>query len=104
MSYDPLTDLVPKGVRFRGLARPQHDDYFYWNGRLLIYEFPQRDARYTIGVDSAGGVGADRSVVEVLKVGTDHYPTEQVAEFASDRHGPVELAEIAAAIGRMYSG
>ncbi len=103
-AYDPLTDLVPKGVRFYGLPRPQHDDYFYWNGRLIIYEFPDRQARYTIGVDCAGGVGADRSVVEVLKVGTVDYPTEHVAEFASDRHGPIDMAEIAAAIGRMYSG
>lgn len=102
--YDPLMASVPRGIRFHGLDRPQHDDYFYWNGRLLIYEFPNDKARYVLGVDPAQGLGADRSVVQVLRVGTVERPDIQVAEFASDRHGPVDLAEIAAAIGRMYGG
>lgn len=101
--FDPLTTLVPKGIQWKRLDRPQHDDYHYWNGRLLVYEWPKR-AKYVIGVDPAQGLGADRSVVQVLKVGTSEYADTQVAEFASDMHGPVDLAEIAAAIGRMYSG
>lgn len=103
-TYDPLVQLVPKGVRWKGLPPPERDDYFYWNGRLLVYEYPLRKAQYVLGVDPGQGVGSDRSVVQVLKVGTTEYPTTQVAEFASDRHSPVELAEIAAAIGRMYGG
>lgn len=102
--YDPLTELIPKGVRWKGLPPPAHDDYFYWNGRLLVYEYPQRNCRYVIGVDPGQGLGADRSVIQVIKVGTTLYATQQCAEFASDFHGPVDLAEIAAAVGRMYSG
>lgn len=102
--YDPLAELAPRGVKWHGLLPPERDDYFYWNGRLLVFEYPDPTCRYVVGLDPAKGMGADRGVVQVIKVGTTEYSTEQVAEFASDRHGPVELAEIAAAIGRMYCG
>jgi len=101
---DPLMHLVPQGIGWKRLPYPERDDHLYWNGRVIIFEPPQRDARYVIGVDPAQGLGADRSVVQVLKVGTVKYPDMQVAEFASDFHGPVALAEIAAALGRIYAG
>lgn len=97
---------VPSGVRLdvqRPPADPstQHD---FWNGKLLVWEAPDELGEYCIGVDPSQGRGADRAVIQVLRKGDLTRPDMQVAEFASDWHGPMELAEIAAAIGRLYGG
>lgn len=104
MLYDPLIDLAPKGVKWRGVNRPEKDDYTYWNGRLLIWEFPLTTCRYVLGVDPGQGVGGDNSVVQVIKAGTAEYPDQQVAEYACDFLSPVAFAEVVCAIGRMYHG
>lgn len=79
-------------------------DYEFWNGRLLIWEPPSPLATYTLGVDPGQGKGEDRSVIQVIRSGDLKRPDEQVAEFASNFHGPVELAGVVAAIGRLYGG
>lgn len=53
-----------------------------WNGRLRMWERPDDNEHYVIGVDAGKGVGRDRSVIEVLRKGTKYRPDEQVAEFA----------------------
>lgn len=100
-----LTDfdsLVPKGSRFQ-FAKPNYDEEKWWNGRLLIWEGPLRGYTYAMGVDCAEGVGKDRSVVSVIKIGNKGEPDTQVAEFASDWHGAAAMAPIVSAIGRFYS-
>jgi hypothetical protein len=95
-------DKVPKGWGFRGLPHPKEYDHGYWNGKLIVYEDPLPTASYVVGVDPSGGKGSDRSVVEVLRVGDLERPDEQVAEFASDHHGPHEISPVAALLGRLY--
>ena len=95
-------DKVPKGWGFRGCDDPAEFDHDYWNGKLVVYEDPQPTDQYVIGVDPSGGKGADRSVIQVLRVGDINRPDEQVAEFASDHHGPHDLAPVAALVGRLY--
>ncbi len=73
-----------------------------WNGRLLLFEPPRDGFRYAIGSDVAEGVGADRSVVEVIRLGTLFEPDEQVAEFASDWHTTGQLVRIIETIGWFY--
>lgn len=94
--------LVPKGVRFL-IRRDGLDEENWWNGRFLVWETPERGATYAIGVDCSEGVGADRSVASVIKLGTGKTPDTQVAEFASDWHGAAAMAPIVSAIGRFYS-
>lgn len=77
-------------------------DYDYWNGRLLIWESPEAGEQYAIGVDPAEGVGADRSVCQVLKVGNMVHPDVQVAEFACDFLDPVDFASCVKVIGDFY--
>lgn len=101
---DPLTAVIPNGLKLKGVPLPEYDDYWYWNGRLCIYEFPEPAARYVIGVDTGKGVGADRSVIEVIRVGDHERPTEQVAEYATDFLSPIDFAEVASAVGRLYGG
>lgn len=78
-------------------------DYDPWNGRLLIWEPPEAGEFYALGVDPAEGVGADRSVCEVIKIGNIHHPDVQVAEFACDFLDPVYFADVVNVIGRFYS-
>lgn len=75
-----------------------------WNGRLIVWEEPRSNASYVIGVDVAEGVGADRSVCEVLRLGDLERPDEQVAEWASDFHTVTRLAEVAETLGHFYRG
>lgn len=100
---EPILRLLPQGMGFFPLKDEEiKDDPLFWNGRLLIFEGPRNDAFYALGIDCAEGVGADRSVVEVIRIGTNKEPDEQVAEFCSNRHGPHDLAPIAASLGRFY--
>ncbi len=73
-------------------------------GTLQIWEHPRRrgSRRYVLGVDVSDGIGKDRSVVAVHRLGTLEEPEEQVALYASDRITPQALAFVVDAIGRLY--
>jgi hypothetical protein len=77
-------------------------DYDAWNGRLLIWETPEPREQYALGVDPAEGVGLDRSVCQVIKLGTLTHPDVQVAEFACDYLDPIDFASVVNTIGRFY--
>lgn len=104
MADDAL--ILPAGYGFRPFTP---EEIRLTNGFLLdaffIWEKPRRRgrAKYVIGADVSDGLGLDRSVAEVLRVGTIEEPTEQVAEFASDAVDPMHFAFILQAIGQYYS-
>lgn len=77
-------------------------DYDYWNGRLLVWEAPEPRETYCLGVDPATGVEADRSVCQVIKLGTLEHPCVQVAEYACDFLDPIDFASVVNTIGRWY--
>ena len=97
-----LRDLIKPGYGFKVLEDISAYDADWWNGRLVMWDTPELHASYTIGVDVAEGVGRDRSVIQVLRRGDLKRPDEQVAEFASDYHDPLDLNGIINAIGRFY--
>lgn len=96
-----LDALKAPGYGLRIVKKTQYDHDF-WNGRLLVWEPPERGHRYVLGIDVAEGVGRDRTIVEVLRVGDRKRPDEQVAEWASDYHSPYEVSPIINTIGRWY--
>lgn len=55
-----------------------------------------------MGIDVADGVGKDRSVIAVHRMGTIEEPEEQVALYVSDLISPQALAFIVDAVGRLY--
>ncbi|KKK58258.1 hypothetical protein LCGC14_3046250, partial [marine sediment metagenome] len=82
-------------------------------GILWIYEQPQPNADYVVGVDPTLGlsswtryartrddVDTDNGAIEVIKVGKLDV---QVAEYAAPINA-LDLAEAANAIGRLYKG
>lgn len=55
-------------------------------------------------MDVADGIGQDRSVCDVFRMGTLEECEEQVAQFISDRVPPRQFAGVIDAIGHLYSG
>lgn len=72
---------------------------------LCIWEHPRARGprRYVLGVDVSDGVGKDRSVIAVHRMGTIEEPEEQVALYASEGTTPQALAYIVDAVGRLYT-
>ena len=71
--------------------------------RLLVWEQPQEEEKYFIGVDVAlGSEGGDFSSVYVLKIGKRVEPDEYVAEW----HGwinPTPLGDVVCALAKWYN-
>lgn len=61
---------------------------------------PRKGAIYALGADVSGGVGKDRSVIEVIET----QQMEQVAEWSSDSIAPDVFAEKVAYVGMRYNG
>jgi hypothetical protein len=95
---------LPAGYGFHRLSlealRLRHDLF----GTLQIYEPPRTRGprRYILGVDVGDGIGKDRSVIAVHRVGTIEAPEEQVALYVTDALSPQALAFYVDAIGRLY--
>lgn len=98
-----LKSLIQPGMGMKVLNDISEYDYQWENGRMLVWEAPEGREQYALGVDPAEGVGADRSVCEVIKLGNLEHPSVQVAEFCCDFLDPVDFSSIVATIGRFYS-
>jgi hypothetical protein len=72
-------------------------------GKLYIYEHPQEGEEYGFGVDTADGLGKDRSVIEGLRKGDFHRNDFQCCEFSSPYINAFDLWPLAMAIGTYYS-
>lgn len=69
---------------------------------LQIWQHPRKGHRYVLGCDIGDGLGQDRSVCDVFRMGTIEEPEEQVAQFISDSIPPRQFAYIIDAIGHLY--
>lgn len=101
----PDSFTLPQGYGFRRLTLPElkaRTDLF---DTLQIFEHPRKRGprRYVLGADVSDGVGADRSSIDVHRMGTIEEPEEQVAHFVTDHLTPVQLAYHVDAIGRLYA-
>lgn len=92
----------PSGYGLQRAAVQRYPDDLF--KRLLVYEAPRRDQIYVVSVDVGDGIGQDRSVIDVTRVGTVKEPDEQVAQWVDDQTDPLSLAPIVDCVGRLYSG
>jgi hypothetical protein len=95
-------ELVPLSI-----PRIEDTASLLWNGKLLVYRYPQSGMRYSAAIDTAGGGGADRTVISVTQtyvpgMGTKDNNDIQVAEFASDLVSAAESYAFAMAICVWY--
>jgi hypothetical protein len=95
--------LAP-GFGFRRLTLPELQARTDLLGLFQVWERPRTRGprKYIMGVDVGDGLGQDRSVVSVHRMGTIDEPEEQVALYISDMVPPQSLAFIIDAIGRWY--
>jgi len=96
---------LPTGYGFRRLLLDELKARTDLIGTLQLFEYPRKRGtrRYILGVDVSDGIGKDRSVVAVHRLGTLEDPEEQVALFTSDTITPVQLAFIVDALGHLYT-
>ena len=72
--------------------------------KLIVYERPKKGHKYSpFAIDPGTGVGGDRTAICITKTGYESFPDVQVAEFASDDIGNVEISAWATAIAAWYS-
>lgn len=72
-----------------------------YEGNLNIWELPQTNRVYTMGVDVAEGLGKDASVIQVFDI-TDLTKIEQVAMYHSNLIDPTDFVTVIADIAKMY--
>lgn len=73
-----------------------------WSGALKIYEHPQPNAFYVLGIDTGKGTGRDYSVCQVLKI--EHEKSiKQVAVYRNDTISPHDYAQVCIGISRYYN-
>jgi len=75
-----------------------------WQDKCVVWQ-PPLPGKYTyvISADVGEGIGSDRSVAEVIRLGTVESPEEQVAEFVSDSIDPIDFAGVIDSMGRFYA-
>lgn len=95
---------IPSGYGLLSVPRSQWGSLDSLMNYLLIWEAPRREHLYVVSVDVSDGLGLDRSVVGVTRVGTVESPEEEVAQFVSDTTDPSDLAPIVESTGRLYTG
>lgn len=80
-------------------------DHSYDDMHTTLWNEPERDANYTLGVDVAEGLGgeADYSTIFVNKISQYGAPDEQVALFRSNTIDPVSFAFPIVALGKWYN-
>ena len=72
------------------LAKTTEPTYVFDDGCYKVWEEPDKDHLYTIGVDVAEGVGQNYSVIQVLDI-TELQDIKQVAEYSSNEINPFEF-------------
>lgn len=80
----------------------ENENNLKWNNKLFIYRYPEPGQKFSMGIDTAGGGGLDRTVISIDEVHEGNVPDEQAAEFASDQVSAAESYAFAMALSVFY--
>jgi hypothetical protein len=86
--------LVP--LKYQGISTADPTN------KIFIWEFPDDNEEYGLGIDTCNGVGADRGVVEVLRKGTLEKNDAQVAEWVNPWLNAAQMLPWVHALGSFY--
>lgn len=89
---------IENEIDIRSIQNIPKDLKIFNNTILKIFQTPEPRVKYYIGVDSAEGVGADASVIQVLNA-----EGEQCLEFGSNKITPHNFADIVYSIASWYN-
>lgn len=95
--------VKPQQFTLLPLYRTGYGASMDFSHKIFIWEWPLEGEEYVLGVDTGDGIGADRSVVEVIRKGTAYRNDEQVAEFASAYINAYDFWAICMALGTLYT-
>jgi len=70
---------------------------------LWVWEYPREDKEYAVSLDASEGIGRDRSSLQVIRKGDFGEAASQVASFASDQLGGLEMWPFALMLLHYYS-
>jgi hypothetical protein len=98
---------TPKGVKLEWMFLPlklidEHDENSAM-AKLLVFEKPIPGVDYSMAGDTSDGIGEDRSVIDVNRIGPEDGPDVQAAEFCSNLVSTAEAANFMAAIAAWYA-
>lgn len=97
-TYPIRFQLVP--LRFEGWSLEDDSSAI---DKIYLWEHPIPGYTYGLGVDTADGIGKDRTVIEVIRKGSIFGPTRQVGEFASSRMNALDSVPFALALGTYFA-
>jgi len=75
---------------------------FKWNHALSIFNTPEDNTTYIMGVDTGKGTGRDYSVVQVLKINGE-FDVEQVAIYRNNLISTHDFAQVCIGISKYYN-
>lgn len=116
-AHDPDIDpsRPPIDIRADWMPNGQRHDYrlvpllhrgaapFSPTGKIIMYEPPHSGEFYAVGTDTGYGLGADSSVIQIVRKGSAERNDEQVLEFASPQLNSYTLWPFNLALGTLYS-
>ena len=79
------------------------EECMQWQHRLWVWEPPKENHRYVVAVDCGGGVGLDRTAIQVMRIGNASMPAVQVAEWASDQASAFDVVGLVLMLLTWYS-
>jgi hypothetical protein len=74
-----------------------------FQNKVFIWEPPESNEEYALGVDTGEGVGGDSTVIQVIRKGSPDRHAAQVAEFSSNKANAFEAWPIVWALANLYS-
>lgn len=88
-------ELVPIGIDRYPLVDFQN--------KIFLWEFPEDNEEYAVGVDPGEGVGKDSTSIQIIRKGSPDRHAAQVAEFTSNKVNAYESWPIVFALANLYS-
>lgn len=73
-----------------------------WTGLFNIYEEPQQDGLYVLGIDTSKGTKNDYSVVQVIRIFSEK-EIKQVAVYRNNMISPHDFAQVCISISDYYN-
>ncbi len=95
--------VIDKRYTLYPMKKTGYPSMFNSDGKILIYELPEKNNMYGFGVDTSKGMGQDSSAIEGIRKATVDKVARQVAEFASPYISAADLAPWVHSLARIYS-
>jgi len=95
--------IIDKRYTLYPLLKTGYPNTMSFENKIFLWELPQPNCTYGLGVDTSKGIGQDRSVIEVIRKATLDKVGRQCAEFASSHVSAIDLPPWVHCLARLYT-